>query len=215
MRPSLHAHIDSIRGFLTGFLIIFSLFILNELKDSWVHMTFAVIAIGGAIWLAKKTKRHFHGAHTHTGDSAFDVVGPLLLFTTNILHPAVDGFSVYETFTRAGHTAGIVALVGIVLHEVIRQWALIVALAKMNIRRGGAIVLTALLGLLIGVGLGAFGTRVLQDNEGIIDIATLFAYAFIIAEFWQESHTEKKKGKWLVVLLGIAAGAVYLVVFQG
>ncbi len=215
MKQSFRSHIDSIRGFLTGFLIVFSFFILNELSGSWMHLALAIVAIGIAMWLAKKTKRHFHGAHTHAGDSAFDVVGPVLLFATNILHPAVDGFSVYETFTRAGSAAGIVALVGIVLHEVIRQWALIVTLAKMNIRRGWAIVVTALFGLLLGVCLGVFGTRILQDNESIIDIATLFAYAFIIAEFWQGDHVEKKRGKWLVVVLGVVTGVVYLVVFRG
>jgi len=213
MKISFLSHVDSIRGFLAGFLLLLSFFIFRELTDSVFHVVAAVIVVGVALLLAKKTTHHFHAGHTHAGDSALDVVGPALLFTINIVHPAVDGFSLYETFDQVGSAAGVIMLSGIVVHEVVRQWALIVALAKMNIRRGRAIVITALLGIAFGIALGSLGARFLIEHEWIIDIATLFAYTFIIAEFLGDGHREKggKRMRWIMV--GVMAGVVYAVLF--
>lgn len=157
--------------------------------------------------------------HDRIEETAVQVIVPVLLLVVNIVHPAVDGFSLYETFLRGGVAIGIIAIIGIFLHEVIRQWALIIAFAKMGIRKPWLIIVTALIGISMGVTFGYFGTYILHDHEGSIDVVTLFAYSFIITEFLFTDHHKENENlnhkKWKPLVVGIVVAIVYTFIFSG
>lgn len=201
---------QALRAGFIGLLLVFSISILRTLSVR--EVVFALVAAGTAILLARKTAAHFHGMHTHGGDSPIDAVAPTVLFLANILHPAVDGFSLYETIQKGGAIAGVAMGLGIVVHEVFRQSALIAALRSFGIAWYFTVI-TALIGIGIGVVSGLLGTEALTRHEWLIDIATIFAYAFIIAEFYLSGHGERSKTV-PYTSIGVAIGVV-LVVYIG
>ncbi|HSE56781.1 MAG TPA: hypothetical protein VLB02_01710 [Candidatus Paceibacterota bacterium] len=202
MKSFLHLHAENLRAIITGFLLVFIFFIARELVDSPFLLLEAVAVMALAVFLAKKTAHHFHGHHTHAGDSPIDTVALIVLFAANILHPAVDGFSIFETFEIGGTAAGIIFAGSVVLHEIFRQSALVAAFSTMHIRWGW-VVGTALAGITLGVGTGFLGSEIFHENERIIDLVTLFAYAFIIAEFHFSGHAKYEKRSWWFIALGI------------
>jgi len=200
-----------IRGAIVGMLAVFIIAIVKELNYRPLLLLLAVILSFVAILLAKKASRHFHGSHTHSGDSAIDVVAPSMLFLVNILHPAIDGFSLYETFDSEGALAGFVLFGGVILHEAFRQSAIITAFKSFSIKWYW-VVATALFGILLGVATGIAGSEFFHRHEGVIEIATLFAYVFIIAEFYYADRSTVKKS-WAFVALGVVIGSLLSVFF--
>lgn len=201
----IHLYAEQFRAAIIGFLLVFIALMLRELAQSPLLLVGAAAAVLLAVGLAKKTAHHFHGHHTHTGDSPLDAVAIAVLFAANILHPAVDGFSTFETFEIGGAAAGVLFAGSVVLHEIFRQSALIAAFSTMQVRWGW-VVGTALAGIGLGVGTGFLGSEVFHEHERIIDLVTLFAYAFIIAEFHFSGHQNYKKQSWWLIMLGIILG---------
>lgn len=200
----------AVRAGIAGLLAAFAFFILKELFETPVLFVAAIAAIAIALLLAKKTAKHFHGGHTHAGDSPMDAVAVSVLVLANVLHPAVDGFSLYETFDEKGLVAGWIFLGGVAVHECFRQSALIAAFRDMGMRWYW-VVATGVLGIASGVGMGLLGSHALHDHEAVIDILTIFAYAFIIGEFYAADHGIKRQQGWFV-MLGLAVGT-FLAVF--
>lgn len=200
-------HENAVRAGIAGLLGAFSFFLLKELLATPLFFVLAIVGIIGAVLLARSTAHHFHSGHTHAGDSVFDGVAVSILLIANILHPAVDGFSVFETFEQHGMISGWVLLGSVVLHECVRQAALITVFRDMGIRWYW-VVITALAGIAGGVGMGFVGSHFLHEHEGLIDVVTVCAYAFIVAEFYSgHPHQRTKKGS-LIVLFGIVVGTL-------
>ena len=201
--------LERYRGISVGFLLVLALALCFEISESWVTTVFALGIIFGAGILANKTSHHFHGHHHHAGDSTLDVVGIVVLFLANIFHPAFDGFTLHEAFVEQGVLAGLVVGGGIVLHEVLRQSALIALFATMRIRWYW-VVLTASLGIAAGIGFGAIGATMLAEHEYLIDFITLFAYSFIVSEFYCSHSKEHKKQSNPFMLIGVCIGIVMM-----
>ena len=92
---------------LIGFLGMFTLVIIREFIDAPVFLFAAAVLIVVAVYLAKKTVEHFHGHHHKMADSAIDAIAPAVLLLANIAHPAVDGFSLFQTFSNSGFAAAL------------------------------------------------------------------------------------------------------------
>jgi hypothetical protein len=197
---------NSYRAFISGFLIVFAVGVLIEFANDWLLVLIALFVIAIGLRLAKYAAAHFHGGHTHVGDSAIDIVAIGALVLANILHPMVDGFSFYETMINNPAVGALFGL-SIIGHEILRQWALVEAIREHIKRPVFLIVSTAILGIAAGIGIGFFGTKITEGHERIADLATIFAYTFIVGEFYFAGHgTSKKYSKWFV-LVGLLVGA--------
>lgn len=185
-----------------GVIGTLGLFLVWETLETWWVFVLALVLIGCGIFLAKKAAHHFHGHHHHAGDSLIDTIPIGVLFLANILHPAVDGFSVFQTFSHKGVVAGAVIIGLVVLHEIIRQAALIAVFRTMGIRWYW-VVGTAFLGITVGATLGILGSSLIEKYEYIADLATVFAYSFIVTEYYL--HAKEGKGNWKMfwVIIGI------------
>ena len=188
-----------------GFIGVLGLHVLWELHEEPLLILLGIAFVALAIYLAKKTAQHFHGHHHHAADSAIDIVAPAVLFLANILHPAVDGFSFYQTLQGSGVVAASIVGAGIVLHEILRQSALVTAFRPMGIR-WYVVLVTAVIGIASGIGLGIAESAVVEKYEYIADLATIFAYSFVIAEFYYHKHEHSiTKRSWWIVVGGIIA----------
>jgi len=200
MKPVIKQFYTHYSAVVIGFIGVLGIHILWELHEAPLLMCGGLVLALVAIYLAKKTAQHFHGHHHHAADSAIDIVAPTVLFLANILHPAVDGFSFYQTLQGSGVVAASIVGVGIILHEILRQSALVSAFRPMGIR-WYVVLITAVIGIASGIGLGVAESAVIEKYEYIADLATIFAYSFVIAEFYyhKHSHTMSKKSWWIVV----------------
>ncbi len=201
--------IELYRIVISGLLLVFSIRILFELSETiFIGIAFSILVIG--FILAKSVTKHFGHNHIHTGDSPIDVVPITVLIFANIAHPAVDGFSLAQTFQFVGIFPGFLFLISIVFHEIIRQSALVEALGISSINWKW-IVGTAFLGILFGVSTSIFGSDFFHRYENIADLATLFSYSFIISEFYflgKEKSINKNIVKFFI--LGIIFGIIIL-----
>ena len=205
-----HIHVEKYRAVVTGFLLVFAFHIASDLFVVFWQAILSGLLLVGAVLLARATAHHFHAGHHHPGDSPLDVVAVSVLLLANVLHPAVDGFSLYETFQLGGIAAGIVYAGSVLLHEIFRQSALITVFSAMQISWFW-VVTTALLGMGGGMLAGILGTTFLHQYEVVVEMATLFAYGFIIAEFYfAHPHSQIKK-PWIFLLGGIVLGIVITV----
>lgn len=211
-----HLHTTALgyRALMMGFLTVFLAGIVIEFIETPLLALWAVVLVVCGLVLARYAAHHFHGDHTHVGDSAIDIVALGALIIANVLHPMVDGFSWYETISR-NVTAGILYGISIIGHEYLRQWALIEVTREHMKRATITIISTALLGIVIGVGLGLLGTNITEGHEHIADLATVFAYSFIIGEFFFAGHGHGgKRSTWLIVL-GLLIGAFFTFFLKG
>lgn len=173
---------ENTKAILVGFIGGLMLLILWEVRGNIAIVGMSVALIVGAWFLNKKIAHHFHGHHHHVGDSAIDIVAPAVLIVANVLHPAVDSFTFYQTLIYGGIPATIVIGSGIILHEILRQSALIAAFRFVGLRWYVA-VLSALVGIGMGITLGILESGIVVRYEAVADLATIFAYAFVISEF--------------------------------
>jgi hypothetical protein len=204
-------HISTYRALIIGFLLVLTAAIYTELFAHPAHLFFGVVFFALGMLFAQKTVHHFHFDHQHAGDSFVDSVPLITLLLANILHPAVDGLSWYETFTGRGAFVGIIFGSSIVLHEIFRQAALIGVFKKMSIK-GYVVVVTAILGTSIGLVTGFLNAAFFHQYEYIADFATLFAYGFVIGEYFIGAHHSKKDTvKNISLVLGILLGVAFII----
>ncbi len=198
------------RALVIGFLLLLTVAIYIELFEQPAHFFLGLVFLVLGIWFAKKTVHHFHFDHHHAGDSFVDSVPLITLLLANILHPAVDGLSWYETFADRGLLVGVIFGSSIVLHEIFRQAALIGVLKKMSIK-GYVVVVTAILGTSIGLATGFFNATFFHKYEYVADFATLFAYGFVIGEYFLGHHHAKKDtAKNISLIAGILLGIIFI-----
>ena len=207
MIDHIHKQTESLGAFVTGFLLSLIIFLVKEISSDPFNIFFGILLIFVAVFVAKKTAHHFHDEHTHVGDSTFDIVAIAILFLVNIFHPAVDGFSFYEISFREGIVAGSIFGLGIIFHEVVRQSVLVTVFKNMGIRWYW-VVSTAVLGIALGVATGFLSSNFLEQYEWIIDLTTLFAYSFIVSEFYFSGHFISKKSRMGFLAIGILVGVI-------
>lgn len=204
-------HIYTYRALVIGFLLVLTIDIYIELFANPVHFFLGLVFLILGIYFAQKTVHHFHFDHHHTGDSIVDSVPLITLLLANILHPAVDGLSWYETFADRGLLVGIIFGSSIVLHEIFRQAALIGVFKKMSIK-GYVVIVTAIFGTSIGLATGFLNTTFFHKYEYVADFATLFAYGFVIGEYFLgHHHTKKDTAKNISLIAGILLGFAFIV----
>lgn len=204
-------HIEQYRSLTIGFLSVLAIAVFGELFTNPLHFSIGVLLFVAGYWCAKKVVHHFHFDHHHAGDSIVDSVPVVTLILANILHPAVDGLSWYETISSRGIFAGVVFGLSIILHEILRQGALVAVFKDMKIK-GYIVVLTALLGIAIGITTGIFNASFFHEYEYLADFATLFAYAFVISEFFLGHRHEEaaSKNKYTGMIAGFVIGIVFI-----
>jgi len=215
MKPAFASKIESFRALIIGFLLVFVVLVGSEFIDSPLYLGIGITLSLLAVWFARKTAHHFHAHHHSAGDSVIDIVPASVLFLANIFHPALDGLSWYETFATQGAWFGVLFGLSIILHEFVRQSALITAFKAMHIKWYWVVV-TALIGIASGIGAGRINATFFHDYEYVADLLTLFAYTFIIAEF-HYAHREhgNKKVSLLLVIVGIILGGVLAYLTHG
>lgn len=199
-----HTVFITFRTLIVGFIAGLLLLILWELRENTPLLLLATGLMVTAWYLNIKIANHFHGHHHRAGDSGLDAITPAVLILANILHPAVDGFSFYQILTHSGIVAGALVGSGIIVHEVLRQFALITAFRHVGIQ-WHTIVITALFGIGGGIVLGIFQSGIVEKYEAIADMATIFAYAFVISEYHLHESEAPKKG---VRIAGFLAGVI-------
>lgn len=204
LRSAIVSHGNTLRAATIGLLIAFIVSLFIDISTSPSLLLASIVAIAVALLLARATARHIHcDCHTE-GVHSVSGVAVVILFITNILHPAVDGFSFFEVATTNGPLAGLVFGLGVFVHELFRQTALIAAFRIFGIKWYWVIV-TALSGVVLGVGAGVLGSELFHEHEQLIDVATIFAYTFIIGEFFVTGHGVKKNAR-LFVFVGLVVG---------
>lgn len=209
-----HTTIESYRVAMAGLLLVFATTIFFEISTT-IYVGAGIGAIALGIVLSRIAFTHFGHNHHHSGDSAIDIVPVAVLLFANIAHPAIDGFSAIETFRIGGTLAGVLYATSIIFHEVLRQSAFVTALAPLRIN-WRLVVGTAVIGLGSGVLAAIVGAQFFDRYEIVADIATLFSYSFVIAEFYgMEKHTQDST-KWHKVLFvgGVVVGVCILLLSQ-
>ena len=201
-------NIELYRVAISGLLVAFSVKILLELSSfRLVFFGFVVISLGFV--LARSAIKHFGHKHLHAGDSAIDMIPVAVLLFANIAHPAVDGFSLAQTWKLTGVLPAVLLALSIVLHEVLRQSALVTALVVNKINWKW-VVGTALLGIAIGIVASVAGANFFHKYETIADIATLFSYSFVIGEFYFLRKEHYNKYTTTLFVTGIVFGVLIL-----
>lgn len=191
------------RGISVGFLIALSCGILIELHTIvWLFVGLFSCVLG--VYAVKALHHHIHKT---LGDSVVDFVPLATILFANILHPMIDGLSWFEVYSREGVFAAVLVGASIVLHEVLRQSALINATKKYV--GWSVIVLTAAVGTMFGIIFGIKNAVFFHEYEIWADIATLFAYGFVFGDFFSHAPSKKQYG---VLFLGILIGITFLFV---
>ena len=176
-----------------GVIATLGILLILETTDTWWVFVLALAFVGCGVYLARKTNHHFHGHHHHRGDSLIDTVPLGILLLANVLHPMVDGFSVFQTFSHEGMVEGLLIASVVLLHECIRQAALIPVFKTLGIKWYWVIGVT-LVSIAGGGVLSILGSSLVERYEYIADLATIFAYTFIVSEYYL--HAKEGKGSW-------------------
>ncbi len=204
-----------LQTFVIGAIAVLALSLAPHIAESTGASVLGVFLFIFVIWAAKIVADHFSFHHTHDGDSEVDTSISATLFTVNILHPMVDGFALYGAYLALGSTYLFTSvLVGIVVHELFRQSALIVVFREFGFKAWKVIV-PALGGMALGGILGIFGGTLPSWLEPYIDMITFGAYVFIVAEHLF-AHKEVMKKKSLIAALtaGVILASVFIVFFK-
>ncbi len=126
----------------------------------------------------------------------------------------VDGFALYATYASGNKYFFTSVLIGIVVHEIFRQSALVVVFKEFGFR-AWKVVLPAFAGMTFGWLLGVVGGKLPAGLEPYIDALTFGAYVFIVAEHLfahKEVVKEKKHIYWLVA--GVMLAFIFISFFR-
>ncbi len=203
-----------IQTFFIGAIAVLAISLIPHIFESVYASIFALALFFIVLWLAHKVGEHFHHGHTHEGDSSLDASIGITLITVNILHPLVDGFALYSTYSLQNRYLFFSVLVGVVIHEIFRQSALAVIFKEFGFR-AWKVILPAFVGMTFGWLLGVVGGNLPEVLEPYIDSLTFGAYVFIVAEHLfahKEVFKEKKHIYWLI--LGIILATIFIMFFK-
>ncbi|MEQ1664756.1 MAG: hypothetical protein ABL927_05210, partial [Bdellovibrionales bacterium] len=176
---------------------------------------FGVLFFIFILWGARKVADHFSFHHTHEGDSEVDKSISATLFTVNILHPMVDGFALYGIYNSLNSGVFFTSvLVGIVVHEIFRQAALVVVFKGFGFK-ARKVILPAILGMALGVFLGMVGGVMPSWLEPYIDVLTFGAYTFIVAEhLFAHKEVFKKRNLIFALIAGVLVATIFVAFFK-
>ena len=197
-----------------GCVLVLAVSLIPHISESLKASIFGVFILILVLWLAKKVADHFCFEHTHEGDSQVDKSIGATLFTVNILHPLVDGFALYATYISHNNYLFISILVGIVIHEIFRQSALVIIFRQFGFA-AWKVILPAFGGMAFGWLLGNVGGSLPSGLEPYIDAITFGAYIFIVAEYLfahKEIFKSKKALYWL--LFGVLVASIFITFFK-
>ena len=203
-----------IQTFVIGAIAVLALSLIPHIFESVFASIFTLVLFFVVLWLAQKVGEHFHHSHTHEGDSNLDASIGVTLIVVNILHPLVDGFALYSTYSSQGKYLFISVFVGVIIHEIFRQSALVVVFRQFGFR-AWKVILPAFVGMTFGWLLGVVGGTLPEVLEPYIDALTFGAYIFIVVEHLfahKEVFKEKKHIFWLV--LGIVIATIFITFFK-
>jgi zinc transporter ZupT len=203
-----------IQTFFIGAIAVLAVSLIPHIFESVAASVFSLILLFIVLLLARKVGDHFHHGHTHEGDSNLDASIGVTLVVVNILHPLVDGFALYSTYSSQSRYLFASVLVGVVIHEIFRQSALAVVFKEFGFR-AWKVVLPAIVGMTFGWLLGVVGGTLPEALKPYIDTLTFGAYVFIVSEHLfahREVLKEKKHVYWLI--FGIVLATIFITFFK-
>lgn len=203
-----------LQTFVIGCIFVLAISLVPHIAENNWATVFALLLLTTVVWFAYKVGEHFHHGHTHEGDSSLDSSIGFSLIGVNILHPMVDGFALYGTYTSESKYLFLSILIGVVIHEVFRQSALIVVFKEFGFRAWN-VVLLAFTGMTFGWLIGVIGGNLPVVLEPYIDALTFGAYAFIVFEYLF-AHQETFKNRKLIYSLffGILVAIIFITLFR-
>ena len=203
-----------IQTIVIGCIAVLAGSLVPHITESISATVFAGALLLFIIWIARKVGQHFSHGHTHDGDSSLDSSIGVTLFVVNVLHPLVDGFALYQTYINQSRYLFFSVLVGIALHELFRQSALIVVFRQFGFA-GWKVVLPALAGIGFGAFLGMMGGNLSPTLEPYIDALTFGAYVFIVAEhLFAHKEVFKKRNLVFALIAGVAVATIFVAFFN-
>lgn len=187
---------------------------MPHIVESIYATLFAIVLLFIIVFFARKVGEHFHHRHTHEGDSNLDSSIGFSLITANILHPLVDGFALYSIYSLQGSYLFISVFVGILIHEIFRQSALVVVFKEFGFQPW-KVILPAIVGMAFGWLIGVIGGNLPDGLEPYIDTLTFGAYTFIVAEYFF-AHKDTFKNRRLIyfLFLGILMTLIFVNIFR-
>lgn len=197
-----------------GCIAVLAISLIPHIIESITATVLGILLFLLVLWMAKKVGEHFHHGHTHEGDSGLDTSIGVTLIAVNILHPMVDGFALSGTYLTQGKYLFVSVLIGIVVHEIFRQSALVVIFRQFGFK-AWKVVLPALGGMAFGWLFGTLGRHLPQNLEPYIDAVTFNAYAFIVAEQLFAHKEDCKKRTFLYTfIIGVVVALVFTTLFK-
>lgn len=204
-----------IQTFVIGCIAVLGISLMPHILENIVTAIFAVTLLIFVLWSSKKVADHYTHEHTHDGDSKVDKSIGATLFTANVLHPLVDGFALYGVYMIGNKYVFSSVLVGIIIHEIFRQSALVVVFRGFGFK-AWKVVLPAISGIAIGWLIGVIGGELPEGLEPYIDALTFGAYTFIVAEhLFAHEEVLKKRSHIFWLVLGLVAATVFIFFFKG
>lgn len=203
-----------LQTFVIGCIAVLAISLTPHISTSTWASVFAAVLVVVVVWGAKKVANHFCFEHTHAGDSEVDTSIGATLVAVNILHPLVDGIALYGTY-RSGNTYLFISLlVGIVVHEIFRQSALVIVFRQFGFMAWKVIV-PAIAGMGFGWFLGGLGGELPAGLEPYIDALTFGAYTFIVAEYvFAHKEIVKKRTSVFALIAGIVIAVIFTIFFE-
>lgn len=198
-----------------GIIAVLAFSLVPHILENKGALISGLVLLSLVLWIAHKVGEHFHHGHTHAGDSRLDNSIGATLIVVNIFHPLVDGFALYGTYMLGNNYLFISILLGVVVHEIFRQSALVVVFKEFGFKTW-KVVLPAFAGMAFGWLLGLVGGELPENLEPYIDVLTFCAYTFIVAEhLFAHKEVLKKKSSILALCLGVVIAVVFVVLFRG
>ncbi len=204
-----------IQTFVIGCILVLAVSLVPHIIESRRAFIFGFLFFIFIVWGAQKVAHHFSFHHTHEGDSEVDKSISATLLTVNVLHPMVDGFALYGAYVALHNTYLFTSvLVGITVHEIFRQSALVIVFKEFGFK-AWKVILPALGGMALGGLLGVFGGKLPAGLEPYIDALTFGAYTFIVAEhLFAHKEVFKKRNLVFALIAGIVVAFIFVSLFR-
>jgi zinc transporter ZupT len=197
-----------------GCIAVLAISLLPHIIENRLATLFGIVFFVFVLWIAHKVGEHFHHGHTHEGDSELDKSIGATLIIVNVFHPLVDGFALYGTYASGNKYIFASVFVGVILHEIFRQSALVLVFREFGFK-SWKVILPAFTGLSFGWLLGVVGGVLPSAIEPYIDVLTFCAYSFIVSEhIFAHKEVLKKRSLLLTLLAGILVALVFVTLFK-
>ncbi len=198
-----------------GCIAVLAISLLPHIIENRLATFFGIVLFIFVLWIARKVGEHFHYGHTHEGDSELDNSIGATLVMVNIFHPLIDGFALYGTYASGNKYLFASVFVGVIVHEIFRQSALVLVFREFGFK-SWKVILPAFAGMSFGWLLGVVGGVLPSTVEPYIDVLTFSAYTFIVAEHvFAHKEVFKKRNLFLTLCTGIVIATLFVLLFKG